>query len=79
MTSNEQRTTNNEQREQLAMSKKHFIAIARAILETRETTKDVMAQAALTVAVIKLCTEFKAFNPKFDQDRFFRATGTCQS
>jgi hypothetical protein len=54
------------------MTKKHFIAIARAI----KYQKDGGADAATLYAVAAaLCREFKAINTRFEMERFMIACG----
>lgn len=67
----------------MALSKKHFIAIARDIAQEVTTVdqvyKTVDEQQAVKVAMrnlaINLCTEFRAENANFDATRFLKACG----
>lgn len=67
----------------MAMRKKDFQAIARAIHGAREdVNKNPRASAAviLTIAQNRVCDVLAASNPRFDRARFIEAceTGSCK-
>ena len=54
------------------MSRKHFIAIAAAILENREATDNTDVVDMMARAIADVCA---STNPQFNRVRFLRACG----
>lgn len=55
------------------MTKKHFDALAAALLSARKGSHTAEQSKADAVAVARVCA---LFNPKFDRERFLAACGT---
>lgn len=61
------------------MTKKHFSAIAAALLIEVLTAKDQQTRAAIVAIAKRLAEQFAAFNPNFDRNRFLRACGVVEA
>lgn len=71
----------------MALTKKHFIAIAREISSERDNALSIIAEGPVTEAEQRgrlaalenmahsMCALFRAENPAFDQERFLKACG----
>jgi len=58
------------------MTRKDYVAIARAIYEARERTSTTPgAGYGLSMVTVTLANELAADNPRFDRRRFFEAAG----
>jgi len=58
------------------MTKKHFIMLAGAIKETRDTiSPENTGAAALEMLTRRLCAKLRRENPYFDEQRFLKACG----
>ncbi len=61
----------------MAMSKKHYVAVAQAVKDVRDIAKDVRnASEALDLLAQRLATVFQGDNGMFDRNRFLRACGS---
>jgi hypothetical protein len=57
------------------MTKKDYIAIARAVQVQMHVTEDTMRQATIGSVAHQLAETFAGDNPRFDRDRFLAACG----
>jgi len=55
------------------MSRKHYIAIARAIRETYDAAEQDNEKDTIRYLVNKMCEVFKTDNPEFSRQRFINA------
>ncbi len=61
----------------MAMSRKHYVAVAQAVKDVRDIAKDVRnASEALDLLARRLATVFQGDNGMFDRNRFLRACGS---
>lgn len=67
----------------MSLSKKHYIAIARAIKESQAHSGNqgddlIVQQATVDRICDALCQEFRRDNPNFDTGRFLAACGSLR-
>ena len=61
----------------MAMSRKHYVAVAQAVKDVRDIAKDARnASEALDLLARRLATVFQGDNGMFDRNRFLRACGS---
>ena len=61
----------------MAMSKKHYVAVAQAVKDVRDIAKDARnVSEALDLLAQRLATVFQGDNGMFDRNRFLRACGS---
>ena len=64
----------------MAMSRKHYVAVAQAVKDVRDIAKDSPsvrnASEALDLLARRLATVFQGDNGMFDRNRFLRACGS---
>ena len=56
------------------MTRKHFVALAIALAETRPPVEADAARMQWSSTRQALVRAIEAFNPRFERDRFYRAT-----
>lgn len=59
------------------MTRKDYVALARAIAEARDKTRTTLGSGyVLSMVTVTIANELAAENPRFDRARFYAAAGT---